>query len=616
MTPRQRQGAATQGARPDEGLRPEYVSMLERALRERFVGHLPPITDPRHTGETAARKDLSRALSAFAVHHLTGAAPALAAESVTDDYDDFGLDAVHYDGPAETLYLVQSKLQPARPFGRDEALDFSRGVRKLLAEDFDGFNQFVQDRRAEIEHALSECSHIRLVVAHAGPMISRPAMDALREVLDGDEDERLHPQLVDYDARRIVDDLRSASAYAPVNARLSVEKCASVQEPRPTYFGIARLADLVALHEAHGEALYERNIRHFLGRTTDVNRAIRQTLQERPQDFFYFNNGVTAVCREIQTKGRPRGGGGRRELKLHGVSIINGAQTIASAAEFARENADRQLHGVNVPVTLIAARADDAFGQAVTRARNHQNPVPAADFVALDAQQERLRREATLLGVRYSYKAEARASSADPREIRVAEAAQALAVLHRDPRYAVWLRNAPARILDTGGEPYRALFNASLTALRLINAVYVHRYIRGRITEEVRQAARAEQGTYAQGEFALAWVLAKRMTREVGGSSLIDPDALPATLGAAFDTLRQVVLTAVQKAGTGVGPRALFGHASRALPLLESIALEDYGLQGDPAVAAKKRQQPEGEPYPVDLWAYILDRAPQLTSRT
>ena len=53
----------------------------------------------------------------------------------------------------------------------------------------------------------------------------------------------------------------------------------------------------MALHEQHGKALYERNIRYFLGSSkSDVNKAIKSTPSDRPEEFFYLNNGVTAVC--------------------------------------------------------------------------------------------------------------------------------------------------------------------------------------------------------------------------------------------------------------------------------------------------------------------------------
>ncbi|WP_425459651.1 AIPR family protein [Hankyongella ginsenosidimutans] len=86
------------------------------------------------------------------------------------------------------------------------------------------------------------------------------------------------------------------------------------------------LSQLAALHKLHDKALYERNIRNFLGKTTDVNRAIRDTLTEKPELFQYLNNGVTALCERIEPK---NGTAKEKVFSLGGVSIVNGAQTVA-----------------------------------------------------------------------------------------------------------------------------------------------------------------------------------------------------------------------------------------------------------------------------------------------
>ena len=59
---------------------------------------------------------------------------------------------------------------------------------------------------------------------------------------------------------------------------------------------MALVTDLVDLHEKYGKALYEKNIRTFLGHKTEVNSAIQKTLADQPESFLYLNNGVTALC--------------------------------------------------------------------------------------------------------------------------------------------------------------------------------------------------------------------------------------------------------------------------------------------------------------------------------
>ncbi|MBU2099427.1 MAG: abortive phage resistance protein, partial [Gammaproteobacteria bacterium] len=132
----------------------EYGVILEQLLDREFVANLPPLLVKTKSKEEDERKNRSRAFSAFALRNLCEVSSKVAAQSVIDDYDDFGVDAIYYHAQSETLYLVQSKLKESAQFSQAEALAFCQGVRKLMNQDFTGFNANVQNRLQEIEDAL------------------------------------------------------------------------------------------------------------------------------------------------------------------------------------------------------------------------------------------------------------------------------------------------------------------------------------------------------------------------------------------------------------------------------------------------------------------------------
>ena len=518
-------------------LDPSHFAMLERTLEADFIPHLPPLLNTTKSIEEQRQKNLSRAFSAFALHHMCKISNVEAANAVIDDFNDDGVDAIYYYAPTETLYFVQSKLKAAEQFKQTEALAFCQGIRRLLRQDFDGFNANVQNRAVEIEGAVDNCSRITLVVAHTGSGISKHAKEAIEDLVGDDAhgEDRFEPQPIDYDAKCVISDLLSAKAYEQVNIDLWVHKISHVTQPRVTYFGLVNLADLVKLHEIYGNGLYERNIRTFLGHKTEVNESIRHTLETNPKDFLYLNNGVTALCEIIQPKGEKTE---RKRLKLRGFSVINGAQTIAVSARLLADNKGCDISGARVSLTLIKADAGGDFANAVTRARNHQNPVMFSDFAALDAEQERLRREVAYLGVHYTYKAGAPDSAYDPTHIRIDEAAQALTLLQVDPRYIVWAKREPVRLLDTTSDQYKALFSPTLTAFQLVNAVRFNRYAQTRVTAEAGHATGQERLTYKHGNYALAWVLAKRVSGALKSAALLNEGNLRTEISAPFDQLR------------------------------------------------------------------------------
>lgn len=596
-------------------LEPQYMAILKKVLAERFVPYLPPLLDTSKPAAEQQAKQLSRAFSAFALHKLLDISPQAAAASVVDDFNDKGIDAIHYDAPSETLYLLQTKLKESEQFKQEDALPFCDGVRLLLRQEFAAFNANVQKRQAEIESALDTCSHIKLVVPYTGDGVSKTASDALQALLDDEDldEERLHKQVIYYTGSEIRRDLLAEQAYKPVHVDIGLHKYEKVETPRTTYYGVARLADLVALHEAHGKALYERNIRYFLGSSrSDVNKAIKATLRDDPGSFFYLNNGVTAVCDEIEPKGK-NPSSGLRKFKVRGLSIINGAQTVASAAEFVVQHPGSNIDDAKVMLTLIKAPADGPFGKRVTKARNHQNPVQTANFASLDENQERLRQEIAHLGFDYHYRPEAAATG--PQAITLDEALKALASQQNDPRYTVWLKSEPARLADPDAAEYQALFAAELTGTALVNAVLCHRAIRTLVVGyEQNAAARSQEKLiYRHAIHVITSVMMKRLRQRVGAAAVIDAAKLPGLISQPLDELRQQVFDLGRQRLRLQGPLAYFRNQAHVVAFLADLMETHFGLAADPAIAPLRNIQNAADAYPRKrLIDYLSSRAPQL----
>lgn len=593
-------------------LEPQYLAILKKVLAARFVPFLPPLLGNANPTDQAA-KQLSRAFSAFALHKLLDITPQAAAASVVDDFNDKGIDAIHYHVPSETLYLLQTKLKESEQFKQEDALPFCEGIRLLLRQDFAAFNGNVQNRKTDIEVALDVCSHIKLVVPYTGDGVSQTARDALQVLLDDEDldEERLVKQVEYYTATEIVRDLLAEKAYQPVHTDIALQKHAKVESPRVTYYGVARLADLVGLHQMHDKALYERNIRYFLGSSkSDVNKAIKTTLHDAPADFFYLNNGVTAVCDLIEPKANKNG---VKKFKVRGLSIINGAQTVASAAEFVRQYPGKSIDDAKVMLTLIKASADGQFGKSVTKARNHQNPVQTANFASLDENQERLRQEISHLGFDYHYRPEALATG--PEAITLDEALRAMASQQNDPRYAVWLKSEPVRLANPDSTEYQALFTVALTGVTLVNAALCHRAIRNLVVgyEQNAPARSQERLTYRHGVHIITTVMMKRLRNRIGAAAVIDPATIPALISQPLDQLRQQTFDLGRQRLILEGPLAYFRNQGNVAAFLADLMETHFALAADPAIAPLRNIQNAADAYPRKrLIDYLSSRAPQL----
>jgi hypothetical protein len=77
------------------------------------------------------------------------------------------------------------------------------------------------------------------------------------------------------------------------------------------------------------DPLFQKNVRQSLGSSNVVNKGIRSTiLGDKRSDFFFFHNGITALCSKMQLDGDT--------VSLSGLSVVNGCQslnTILSCSE-------------------------------------------------------------------------------------------------------------------------------------------------------------------------------------------------------------------------------------------------------------------------------------------
>lgn len=591
-------------------IRPEQFAILKKHIEQVYVPHLPKLLQPKSQVDDL-KKNIDRSFAAFAIDHICRSDPKKAAKAVVDDFDDHGIDAIYYHVKEKIFYLVQAKLRDTASFTQAEALAFSQGIRKILIGDFTGFNTNITSRESTIRHALDHCDSIEIVIAHTGEGITANAAKALNDLLadKANLDARLSASILDFDAARTVSALHSVNAVEPVNCKITLFNHGSASEPKVAYYGTVALGALSDLHKKHGKALYQKNIRTWLGQSTPVNEAIRETLAANPGRFQYLNNGVTALCEDIA----PKAGKGTeyRDFDLTGFSIINGAQTVASTASFVSENPAADISDAKVMITLIKADAEGDFGKEVTRARNTQNDVKEIAFAALDEEQERIRRELQHLDIEYVYRVGETLTGNNPNRILVGEANQALAVLELDPRYPVWMKRSLVDFQKVDGEPYKHIFSQSLSSIRLANAVRVYRYIKEQVSESVRGSFYEERKAYKHCEYAIAFVFAKQFRDAINGSDLISASKLKLAGSVPYDELRQHVWDIIQSI-SWPGPLSISKNQDHTLGLIRELMVHQFGLKSDPLIPILRSKNIIGQPYQIDLFKYLAGKASQI----
>ncbi|WP_316195589.1 MULTISPECIES: AIPR family protein [unclassified Bradyrhizobium] len=137
---------------------------------------------------------------------------------------------------------------------------------------------------------------------------------------------------------------------------------------------------LAAIYDRWGARLLERNVRVFLQARGNVNKGIRNTIENDPEMFFAYNNGITATAEKLTTK---MSDGGLLITELQNLQIVNGGQTTASIHAASRKK-DVDLSRVFVQMKLSVVESAKAIEVVpkISEFANSQNRVNAADFFA------------------------------------------------------------------------------------------------------------------------------------------------------------------------------------------------------------------------------------------
>ena len=206
-------------------------------------------------------------------------------------------------------------------------------------------------------------------------------------------------------------DVYQEVADTPAKASRVALRCQGVEPAADVYLGAASLVETYRMLRGYAQAhhgvldsIYDRNVRKWLGkRARSVNAGIARTLQDAPDRFVAYNNGVTIVCRSFTRT--------EHGLTIDSPQIVNGCQTTRTLYDFMenqfagladqldRHSSAERYQAALLPFKLIAVEdLDSDLVKDITRYSNKQNAVRGRDFLTLDEDFLRLKRDLAVRG--------------------------------------------------------------------------------------------------------------------------------------------------------------------------------------------------------------------------
>ncbi|PTQ78258.1 AIPR protein [Nitrosomonas oligotropha] len=456
-----------------------HVNQIKNHI-SRLFGEKIDMSDAGPMGVDYDNQFLSRSLAAYAIHYLSGADLANVAKSITDGSDDNGIDAIFFHEPEKRLYIVQSKWihdGSSEPSNGDMK-KFIGGVKDLFNMRFERFNKKVNANKSLFIQVLNDPqSTYNVVVVYTGINTlahhSQRDLDDLRDEMN-DASELLVITTLNQSA--LHSSLTARLAGEPINVELGIKSWGKVETPHVAFYGQVAAPVIADWWSTYGDRLFARNLRSLLG-DTDVNTEMRLTLQESPENFWYFNNGITIIANKI-TK-TMAGGGGTDFGTFHceNISVVNGAQTVSTIGRY-HTKAPEKVSQALIPLRIISLeKADSQLQISITKTNNRQNRIDNRDFVTLDPEQTRLRAELGVEGIMY-HVIRSEAVARTDKSFDLVEATTSLACASGKPNLFVQLKREIGKLWeDITRAPYKELFNPTVNSFFLWRSVQTQRLI-------------------------------------------------------------------------------------------------------------------------------------------
>jgi len=299
---------------------------------------------------------------------------------ITDGAGDKQIDAVYIDDQSSTIYIIQGK------FYKDGNIDAvplrevtSSWIQiKNLAKLQEAANEKLKAKISEIATALEDDYEVcfELITTSSLTDSAKSDLAAFRTELAESEILSANFVLVDNEVlqSRYDEALNRNRPY--INYEFSIEQ-GKYMEMRigatKAVIAAIPLRDCIKIPGIKDGTLFRKNVRQSLGIGNKVNKGIARTLRNKPEEFFFLHNGITALCSSLKIADGT--------MSVKDLNVVNGCQslsTIYNCSESVRNASDAYI------MFRFYEISDAARGDEISTCTNSQSAVKARDLRSND----------------------------------------------------------------------------------------------------------------------------------------------------------------------------------------------------------------------------------------
>ncbi len=252
-------------------------------------------------------------------------------DDIIDGANDKQIDAIVIDNDKSIINIIQGKFYSgefvdATPLR--EVLSAWMQIRDLVRLQ-NVSNSKLQRKLSEVANALDEDYEINFELITTSKLTPAALNDLetfqklLAEISEKDDFDATITVIDDDEIKRRYD-IALEVDNPLINYDLNLADCKYLNE---TIAGTQVIIAAVPLKECikfpgiKDGSLFQKNVRQSLGTSNAVNKGIRNTiLSDKHKDFFFFHNGITAICNKLVLADS--------KLSMKGLSVVNGCQSL------------------------------------------------------------------------------------------------------------------------------------------------------------------------------------------------------------------------------------------------------------------------------------------------
>jgi AIPR protein len=350
-----------------------------------------------------------------------------AVRALTGKSKDKGIDAILVDPRAQLVHLVQGKFRDSlgeHAESRNDVLQFAalstlpERTKEELEAYYAKLDPLARSKVEQLIHCVRRNGYqmclYYVTTGRCSPTIRNEAREHTRQaerpvdiyILDAEQIKSIFDDYLKGVAPAVPSLLLPIAAEGSIRAEGTIHRFDSEKEIESWVFSMSA-RDVGEMSRHVGIRLFARNVRGYLGADTKINEAMAQTIKEEPDNFWYYNNGVTIVCDNAKRETQ----GGQDVLRVDRPQVINGQQTTRTLEGTSSSRASVLVRVIKIPRKTGDEDHYDDLVSAIVRATNWQNAIVPSDLISNDHIQVYLERELRKRGYQYLRKRQSRAEA-------------------------------------------------------------------------------------------------------------------------------------------------------------------------------------------------------------